>query len=655
MAIVEMKKLLLVGLQADKDRILNAIQLMGNVEIDNIELEEYAEEGQDGETQLLERYDGQGIVERIQSHLSEIKFALDFIRRYNNLKRSAFAPKPAVSLEELNKVRKNADSILQVAATCRELEQRLTELSSRETRVLSTKQQLLPWRELNVPLEQLGDTLTTRTMIGTVEKGIAAQFEEKMIQELGTREFYIQRVGEDKEQVNYFLAYHRGLAEEVETQLKELGFNRVSFSNMEGTPAEIIKQCDHELRAIDAERQKIEEQARALAVRVKELEILYDALSIQRDKEEEGLKLLQTGQAFVLKGWVPSRYAEDFVSKMHSITSAVYIRLEDPQPDELFPVAYDNPPLVQPFELVTELYSTPHPRSIDPNPFVAPFFFIFFGIMMGDAGYGIIIASVAYLAMRKLKFKGMGKKLGMLVFLGGISTFLWGAVFGGWFGNAGQLLGLPPLWFEPAAQPMKMLIFCFALGLIQIFVGMGIKAYMSIRQGKVWDAIFDQGFWYITLIGLVLMATYSKTVGQYMALAGAIGLVLTQGRHQKNIIKRLLSGILSLYNITGYFSDILSYSRLFALGLASGVIATVINQLGLMVAKSWIGWIIAIVVLVAGHLFNILINILGAYVHSSRLQYIEFFGRFFEAGGHAFKPLRIKTKFIDVYKEEEAV
>jgi len=655
MAIVEMKKLLLIGLQVDKDRILNAIQLMGNVEIAAIELEEYPEEGRDGELQLLERYDGQEIVELIESQLSELKFALGFIGRYHNLKRSAFAPKPLVGIEELNKVRKNADSILQVAATCRKLEQQLTELSSRETRVLSTKQQLLSWKGLNVSLEQIGNTLTTHTMIGTVEKGAAVQFEERMLQELGTREFYIQRVGEDREQVNYFLAYHKDLAQEVDALLKELGFNRVSFSNMKGTPAEIIGQCDAELRDIDAQRQKIEEQAKALAVRLNELEVLYDALSIQRDKEEEGLKLLQTGQAFVLKGWVPSHFAEALVSRIRGITSAVYIRLDDPEPDEPFPVAYDNPPLIQPFELITELYSTPHPRSIDPNPFVAPFFFIFFGIMMGDAGYGLIMASIAYLAIRKLNLKGMAKKLIMLVFLGGISTFLWGAVFGGWFGNAGQLLGLPPLWFEPAAQPIKMLIFCFALGLIQIFVGMGIQAYMSIRQGKIWDAIFDQGLWYITLIGLILMAIGLNTVGQYMALAGAVGLVLTQGRHQKNIIKRIFSGILGLYNITGYFSDMLSYSRLFALALSGGVIGTVINQLGLMAAKSRVGWIIAAVVLVIGHSFNMAMNILSAYVHSSRLQYIEFFGRFFEAGGHAFKPLRIKTKFVDVYKEGEAV
>ena len=282
-------------------------------------------------------------------------------------------------------------------------------------------------------------------------------------------------------------------------------------------------------------------------------------------------------------------------------------------------------------------------------------FLCIFGIMMGDAGYGLIIAALSYFALRKFKLRGTGKKLVSLILLGGVSCILWGSIFGGWFGNAGALVGLPPLWFDPINEPLTMLIFCFALGLIQIFAGMGLKAYMNIRQGKIWDAVFDQGLWYVTIIGLIIMVTLSKAVGQYMALLGAAGLVLTQGRHQKNIVKRIFSGLLSLYDITGYFSDMLSYSRLFALALSGSVIATVINQLGLMAANSWIGWIIAAVVLAAGHGFNILISILGAYVHTSRLQYIEFFGRLFETGGHAFRPLRIKTKFIDVYQEEEAV
>jgi V/A-type H+-transporting ATPase subunit I len=605
--------------------------------------------------QLVGQYDNGKTLEDIEAKISEIKFALDFITRYKVIKKGAFAPKHAISLSEVDKVIKNADGILQVAATCRKLQQELVDLSARETRVVTLKQQMLPWEGLSMPLEDIGETKKVNVLIGTVGKSSFADFEDAIAQEFGMREFFIRRVGEDGEQAYYLLIYHKCLKQDVEPRLKEYGFNHASFKNVEGTPTEVLKKYDDELYIIESERQRIQQQAEYLGQHVRDLEILYDALSVQRDKEREALKLLKTERTFVLKGWIPKSEAKRFSDRLSREVGAVYVYFEDPKPDENFPVAYENASFVQPFEVVTELYSTPNPRSIDPSPFIAPFFFVFFGIMMGDAGYGLVISAISYIAMRKLKLTGILNKLVRLIFLGGISTFLWGIVFGGWFGNAGEALGLPALWFDPVSQPLNMLIFCFALGLVHIFVGMGIKAYMSIKRGRLWDAVFDQGLWYITIIGLVLMATYSQTVGMYMTIVGAIGLVLTQGRHQRNIIKRLFSGIMSLYNITGYFSDVLSYSRLFALGLATGVIGTVFNQLGLMAATSWIGWVLAAVILVVGHMFNILINILGTYVHSSRLQYIEFFGRFFEAGGRAFKPLRIKTKFIHIYQEEEAV
>ena len=657
MAIIDMKKVLLIGLQAEKEKILGTLQLMGNVEIVEISSEANEDDGQEQETDkaVFEQYNNYETLELIESQLSEVKFALEFIGRYSNIKRGAFAPRQRVSMSELEKMLKRVDGALDVAGTCRKLEEELTELSARETRVLGVRQQLLPWKDLYLPLEDIVDTMYTSVLIGTVDNRTCIKFEEEINLEFADREFFIQRVGEDKDQVGYLIIYHKGIEQEADLKLKEFGFNRVSFSDMKGIPAEVIERCDAQLNTIAEERQKIEESARELDVRVSELEIIYDALSILRDKEQEAMKLLRTGRTFVLKGWIPAANAEAFTEKLNSITNALYIHIEDPEPGESFPVALENPPLVQPFELVTELYSTPDPHSIDPNPYMAPFFFVFFGIMMGDAGYGLIIAALSYFALRKFKLRGTGKKLVSLILLGGVSCILWGSIFGGWFGNAGALLGLPPLWFDPINEPLTMLIFCFALGLIQIFAGMGLKAYMNIRQGKIWDAVFDQGLWYVTIIGLIIMVTLSKAVGQYMALLGAAGLVLTQGRHQKNIVKRIFSGLLSLYDITGYFSDMLSYSRLFALALSGSVIATVINQLGLMAANSWIGWIIAAVVLAAGHGFNILISILGAYVHTSRLQYIEFFGRFFESGGHAFRPLRIKTKFIDVYQEEEAV
>ena len=232
----------------------------------------------------------------------------------------------------------------------------------------------------------------------------------------------------------------------------------------------------------------------------------------------------------------------------------------------------------------------------------------------------------------------------------------WGILFGSWFGNVGELLGIPPVLLSPLDQPIEMLILCFALGIVHLFAGMAVKGYMNIKEGNVWAAVFDQGFWYIFLIGLILMLVgkgeQPGQVGKYMAIAGAIGLILTQGRQEKNIFKKFFKGVLSLYDVTGFLSDVLSYSRLFALGLTTGIIGTVVNEIGLMFGKSVIGWILAAVVLAIGHVFNILINSIGAYVHASRLQYIEFFGKFFEGGGHAFNPLSIKTKYTQVYDEE---
>jgi V/A-type H+-transporting ATPase subunit I len=650
MAIIDMKKVFLIGLQTEKEKILNTIQRMGNMEISEIDERDMTEV-----KDLLGHEDDHQALERIESQLSEVKFALEFIGRYNNVKRGLFTPKHGVSVSELREVLKESQQILKITKRCRELEDELAQLRAYQTRTTNMREQLIPWQGFNLPMEETRDTLRTRVIIGTVDKRFAPDFENTMTDNFALKEFFIEKVGESREDANYLLIYHKALEEQVDLKLKEYNFNRVTFSGMEGTPATAIRKHDKQLKDIELREQEIEQEVKSLGSKVRELETLYDALSMQRDKEFEALKLLKTGSTFLIRGWIPSEQASRFTETLLSVTNALYIDLKDPEPHEDFPVAVENRTLVQPFEVVTDLYSTPNSNEVDPNPFMAPFYFMFFGIMMGDAGYGIILAVMASLAVKKLKLKGGAKKLVGLLALGGVGTFLWGVISGGWFGNAGQALGLVPLWFDPINEPLKMLVFCFALGLLQIFVGMGIKAYMSIRKGNVLDAVFDQGFWYVLLIGLIVMATISKPVGQYMAIVGAIGLILTQGRHKKNVVSKLFSGIMSLYDITGYFSDVLSYSRLFALGLATGVIGTVINQLALMAGTSWIGWIVAGIILVIGHGFNIAVNILGAFVHSSRLQYIEFFGRFFEGGGHAFQPLSIKTKFIDVYEKEEAI
>ena len=655
MAVIEMKKVILVGMQDEKEDILKAIQSMGNLEIMGIEEQG---EGQDGEETLdMVWEEDLGAMAEAEAQLSKLEFTLELFNRYKPLKRGIFDVKPQVEARELLETLDSRDEILKIADQCRSLEEELSELALRENRLYSTIGQMEPWMSLDIPLDRIEDTLTTRVIAGTVDRGAVHRFLDA-IDALAEEPIFVQELGETREDTCFFIVYHKSLEGDVQSILNEFAFNRTSFGGFSGTAQRIVAGSREELREISRSRDDIVGEIIEFTDLRPQLELLYDALLIELDRYRAIQNLEKTHSTFVLKGWVPAEQSDEFVTTLGKEFKDIYIKLQDPDPDEDFPVALDNPPLVSPFEMVTNLYSTPNPRELDPNAAMAPFFAVFFGIMMGDAGYGLIMALGTYWFLRKMKPKDNTKKLVSVIFIGSIFTFIWGAIFGGWFGNAGELLGIPPLWFNPSAEPIKMLVFCFAMGVLHIFAGIGVNAYVNIRKGRILDAIFDQGLWYVFYIGLILwlaggMAGLDPTfsqVGKIMTIVGAVGLVLTQGRDKDNIFAKFFSGLLSLYDVTGFLSDVLSYSRLFALALTTGVIGTVINQLGIMAGKTWYGWILAAAVLIGGHVFNIAINVLGAFVHTSRLQYIEFYGKFYQGGGRLFKPLGMRTKYRDIKK-----
>jgi V/A-type H+-transporting ATPase subunit I len=342
---------------------------------------------------------------------------------------------------------------------------------------------------------------------------------------------------------------------------------------------------------------------------------------------------------------VPDKYTDKLDEALKEVTESYLLYLEDPSENEEPPVLLSNPAFAQPAEFVTEQYSLPHPYGVDPNVIMTPFYIAFFGMMVSDAVYGIILSVITGIVLLTVKPEGGLKKIMGLLFLGGISTFLWGAAFGGWLG--GFIQPFKALLFDPLNEPFMMLGLCLALGVLHLYVGIGIQAYKNIRSGNIMDAIFDQGFWYALLTGLMMLALPATAViGKYLAIFGAVGMVLFAGRSKKNIIMRLLSGVLSLYNITGFLGDVLSYLRLFALGLATGVIGTVVNSMSAMMGGTVIGYILMTFFMILGHTFNMAINVLGAYVHSSRLQYVEFFGKFYDGDGKPFNPFRLRTKHI---------
>ena len=648
MAIVEMRKVTLLGLIQEKKAILNMLQRMGNVEITEIQdMDSTAPTGLKPASS-----DGDGP----ETALSLVAAALAFLKGYDPQKYGLFSERIPVTLEELQSVMENQEDYLKAAQACRSLEEELSSIKARTTRLSSQLAQVLPWENLSVPFSALQGTKNTVLYLGTIPREGQSAFEAALSAQ--GRELHLHCSGVGKAEAYYLILAHQTLAEAVTQTLKDFGFTPVQLGEGTVTPGEEIERIRKALTELEEEKALIGEQAVSQLPALRELRILYDGLSIEVSRVQNEQKLLESGKAFVLRGWIPAEETEALSAALTKRTEAFHLDFEEPGQREVYPVLLKNPPLVQPFEMVTGLYSTPHHRGLDPNLYMAPFYFAFFGMMVSDAGYGLILALAAAYLTKRLKLRGTGRKLGWLISLGGVSTFFWGVLFGGWFGDAGtavaRAMGFSrsALWFDPMDQPLLMLGLCFGLGLVQVFVGMGLQAYMSIKRGKLLDAVYDQGLWVVLIIGLLLLATNAADIGRALAILGAAGLVLTQGRSQEGVLRKFLSGMLSLYNITGFLSDILSYSRLFALGLATGVIAMVINQLGTMLATSPLMWIVAAVILAVGHIFNILINVLGAFVHASRLQYIEFFGKFFEGGGHAFQPLRIQTKYIELNLKE---
>lgn len=333
--------------------------------------------------------------------------------------------------------------------------------------------------------------------------------------------------------------------------------------------------------------------------------------------------------------------------------NSYYLTFENSLEEDV-PIKLENNSFVEPFESITEMYSLPQYTEIDPTPIMSIFYFIFFGMMLSDAGYGLTMVIGTLIALNIFKLdKGMKNFMKLFLYLG-ISTTIWGAIYGGWFGDApAQFVGkVAPDILSPSTQIMAVLGLAVVFGVIHIFVGLGIKAYVLFKKGKVIDAIYDVGLWYISLIGIFLMiAGIAGSIGKIMIILGFGGLILTQGRDADTFIGKLGGGLYGLYGITGYIGDIVSYSRLLALGLATGFIANAFNLM-INLIPAPIKYFVGPIIFVCGHLFNLGVNALGAYVHSSRLQYLEFFNKFYEGGGKVFTPFKAVSKFMVVSNEE---
>lgn len=644
MAIVDVKKMSVIALRRDKSKLVEVFQRLGRVEVIDIK-DKTSHEDWD---RLFETRESTKDLTEIQDKLGEIQFALDFMARYAPVKKPLFAEKPAYDEATMVDISRS-EELWTAVKECRELETKLNSLKSEEMRLLSTADLLKPWENLNIPVKELKSTENTAIFTGSLPTN-AVETVKAALKDRAP-ESALEVISSDREFTCVLLVYRKFLEQGISEVLKENSWSKIDLPQVEGTPAEGIEEIAMKQKEFDEIRQKIASRAVELSKGRPNLEAVYDYYSLLSGRMNVEKTTGNTRKTFYMEGWVAKPDKEKVKKALLKEVPEAHITFSEPAEEDDVPVVLKNPGFVEPFEMITDLYSPPGKGDFDPNTLVSIFYFIFFGMMISDAGYGIVLTILGFWALKALKPKGIVKKLMGLIALGGISTIFWGAMFGGWFGD---LFPARPLWMNPLDDPMSLLIVSFVLGIIQIFVGLGAAAYKNIKAGNILDAVFDQGLWAVLLIGL-MMFIYPPLAGvaKILSIAGALGLVLTQGRSKENIFGKLTSGLLSLYDVTGYLSDVLSYSRILALGLATGVIAMVINTMAKMLGFNIIGYILMAVALVIGHVFNIAINALGAYVHSSRLQYVEFFGKFYEGGGRTFSPFEIKTKYTNLMSEEE--
>ena len=452
--------------------------------------------------------------------------------------------------------------------------------------------------------------------------------------------------------------------EEINKQLGSVGFARCVFDD-DCTAKQKIDALTAESNDIEREIFELIVNALEYEKYVRELRILYDVIELDIERAEATEKFLKTDSAFVLEGWLPKVVARSTVDEVVSACPDVFVQLLAPEERDEPPTLVQNNKAVTPYEQITNMYSPPRYREIDPNPVMSVFYFLFFGIMIGDAAYGLILAVAGFLVGTSKKFDVGVKRLALLVGMGGVSAVIWGVLFGSYFSiDFGTDVSII---LNPLEKPLLLLVLSIALGCVQITVGYIIKFVALCKDGKPFSAIFDCGSIILLFVALAFLAvgmlpslapmlgievgfappTWLTTVAVVLALTGVALILIFGGRKSKNIFGKVVGGFKGLYGLINILSDVLSYCRLFGLCLASCAIGLAFNQLGnIIMGIPGVGYVIGVIVLSVLHIFNLALGVLSAYVHDARLQFLEFYGKFYDGGGRLFAPLGSRTKYV---------
>jgi len=634
MAIAEVQKVQVLAHAGVKMEILSNLQEEGLVQLERANIEEL-----DLESSFKE-------VSHLEHQLHRLSSALVYLSRWEEkgFVKKLFAQKPQIDRQKREEIL-DFDS-LPVLDRIEKLEAEKNELLS-EIRFLEKEGEFLsPLEGLELPLKSLKPTESTEILLGFLPLS-----QEDALKELAEKEaIWFEVINREKRIIYLFLIYPRREKDSFEQFLKDLNFvhlylteDMLNKAGENDKVKDVMEKIQGEIQEKEEKLGKLEREGQSLFIHREKLMLLHDVLLSEKEKIFSSRLLGETERVFYMEGWIRSSDAEKLKSKLQPYTDAIEIYSRAPLPQEEPPVILENPKSGRPFELVTKLYGLPQRGSFDPTLPMAPFFFLFVGLCVSEAGYGLLVALLSLLLIKFAKPKGGLLQFLKLFTLLGISTAILGALIGGWFGFPVREL----MVLDPLQDPLSFLILALVLGFVQVWFGTLLNMINGIKNKLYLESIFAQGGWLVLLPSIVIYLQTKQSIWGVLSLTGAAGIVFF-GSPSRNPFARFFGGLYSLYGISRYLADVLSYSRLLALGLATSVIAMVVNTLcQTALGIPWVGWLLAALIFVGGHLFNLGISFLGGFVHSMRLQFVEFFSKFFKSGGKPFSPFELESKFVE--------
>ncbi len=662
MSKLKMLKFEAAALQQNGKKLIENLQRTGTVQLSDIEDERLFTSSLSDSATVYE------------SGAQTVMQALDTLAEYGiKYTGGMFSGRTVITDEQYIEKCLAVTDYLKKAYTIAELKKKIADNKAEIVRCETGIGSLRVWQNLDISM-QGSTTASTVCFTGTLSGEYSR---EKLLCEMAEiipdiKEYDVEIVCALKEITSVVVFCHKDCEKEVLSAVRSLGFLQPAEAS--ATPVnQRITEYEEKIRLLNENTENAKAQILSMKDDVENLKFAYDYFTVKHQEYTNLSKAAFSQSSMLLRGYVPEKYSEKLVKTVEKSGGAIVLSQPD-EDDENVPVLLSNGKFAQPVEGITEMYALPGKDDIDPSGIMAFFYYLLFGMMLSDAGYGVLMTVGSWFILKKTGVEGSMRRTMKMFFYCGISTIFWGALFGSWFGDIvpiiytnflGKEAPNLALWFEPIKDPIKLLLFSFIIGICHLFLGLIVFGVMQWRKGDKVSAILDTVPIMMTVLGAAPLAgsilapdipKIVMEIAKYLALAGVVLIVLTNSRSSKNILARLGGGLYGLYNIaSGYLSDILSYSRLLALGLATGSIASVINMLGSMVQNPVVKAILLIVVFIVGHALNMAINVLGAYVHTNRLQFVELFSKFYEGGGKAFEPLTFNTKFFKFKEENDNV